>query len=125
MMILGLVMVGFGLAFSGLISANQIATSGQVALAPPAPPSPPLPLAASPLAPKGIPMFFLPFWAVFGESIGYEPTEMSGGLGGMLWLYLGLSQVQPSPPCPPPHPHPHAHLPIRGPPRSRWWCSTY
>tara|TARA_B100000768_G_scaffold133138_1_gene123899 strand:- start:240 stop:587 length:348 start_codon:yes stop_codon:yes gene_type:complete len=103
MMILGLVMVGFGLAFSGLISANQIATSGQVALAPPAPPSPPLAPAASPLAPN-IPMFFLPFWAVFGESIGYEPTEMSGGLGGMLWLYLGLSQVLFSSPLTSPSP---------------------
>jgi hypothetical protein len=102
MMILGLVMVGFGLAFSGLLSANQIATSGQLALAPPAPPSQPLAPAASPPAPT-IPMFFLPFWAVFGESVGYEPTEMSGGLGGMLWLYLGLSQV-PCPPLPPPHP---------------------
>ena len=69
MMILGLVMVGFGLAFSGLLSANQIATSGQLALAPPAPPSQPLAPAASPPAPT-IPMFFLPFWAVFGESVG-------------------------------------------------------
>ena len=135
MNILGLVMVGFGLAFSGLISANQIATSGQLALdlalAPPAPPIPPPAPPSSPPPAPSIPMFFLPFWAVFGESIGYEPTEMSGGLGGMLWLYLGLSQAPFSHLRPPPSPltlmptsppssstiAPTPHLPPPKPPR--------
>jgi len=92
-MLLSVVVLAFGLTFSGLMSAHAIFPPSDDG---PVEPSDSTQQCAEPPA-DGMPSpresFILSFWAIHGDSYGHEPNKMPNLVAVFLWVYFMLSQV--------------------------------
>jgi hypothetical protein len=89
--VLGLVCVGFGLTFSGMLSADELAASPTKALATEGAAAGGGECGGE--APTLGEPFLVPFWALHGETLGFEALQLGNGAGIVLWIYFMLSQV--------------------------------
>ena len=104
MVLLGIVMFAFGLAFSGLISAQALIVPTETAVSCDAAPSEGTDeciRAAEAEAESDLwqrtaatsSSFVLAFWAIHGDNLGHEPLAQPRLVALLLWVYFMLSQV--------------------------------